>query len=92
MKTKGSQNTQKPRQIMAKVRPKLKFKHKTWKWKQEHKIWKIKVQTKFSFYYIWKYKHKMKQIRFWCKVILQIHVEQTKGNGVFTFIYTPLET
>lgn len=36
-------------------------------------------------------KHEMNKA-IWCKMILQINVKQTKGNGGPTFIYTLLKT
>jgi hypothetical protein len=57
MKTKDFSNTWKPRQIMAKGRPKSKIQTQNMKIENKNKVWKIK----FYFNNIWKHEHEKKK-------------------------------
>jgi hypothetical protein len=52
---------------------------------------KIKVQEIFYCNNIWKTWNEANKA-IWCKMILQINVKQTTGNGSRTFIYIRLKT
>lgn len=41
---------------------------------------KKKTKTKPYFYNVWKHKLEMKERRLWCKIILEIGVEQSQNN------------
>jgi hypothetical protein len=53
-----------------------------------------KTNIKMNFYYanICKHEHERNITRIWCKIVLKINVEQTKGTRGPTYIYTPLGT
>jgi len=58
--------------------------------KQWHEMCKIKVQEAFFCNNIWKTWNEVNKA-IWCKMIFQINVEQTKGNGGLAFMYTLLK-
>lgn len=48
------------------------------------------MQTNLYFDKIWKHKHKRNKTRVYNKIIPQIEVKQTKGNGGFLVLFIPL--
>jgi hypothetical protein len=55
---------------------------------QEHEICKTNVKTYFYYVNICKYEHEKNKTRLWCKIMLKIGVEQTKGNeGSYFYLY-----
>jgi hypothetical protein len=51
-----------------------------------------KTNMKMNIYFVNICKHEQgkNMTRLWCKIVLKIHVEQTKGNERSYFYYTPL--
>jgi hypothetical protein len=49
-----------------------------------------KTNVEMDLYYvnICKHEHEKNMTRLWCKIMLKVNVEQTKGNDVLTSIYT----
>ncbi len=50
---------------------------------------KIKIQKYIYYDKVKKHKHEKNITKLWCKIVLQINVEQIKGNWgpIFTYIF-----
>ncbi len=53
---------------------------------------KINLKTNFYYANIYKYEHEKNMTRLWCKIMLKINVEHTKGIREFYFYLYPLGT